>query len=46
MVYSTMAGHVVLGVIVIVFGLLHRHDLRKITIEFKNGKDKEPHDES
>ena len=38
---ATMVSHVVLGIIVIAFGLMHRHDLKRIVIEFKNGKDHE-----
>lgn len=34
---GTIAGHVVIGVLVTVFGIMHRNDIRRITIEFKNG---------
>jgi len=35
---STMAGHAVLGVLITAFWAMTRHQIRRITIEFKNGK--------
>jgi len=39
--WAGLASHGVIAVLVIVFGLIHRHDLKRIVIEFKNGKDKD-----
>ena len=33
-------SHIILGIVVIAFGLMHKRDLKRIIIEFKNGKDK------
>jgi hypothetical protein len=44
----SLISHVLLAIVVIVFGLLHRHDLRQIVITFKNGgksKTKESEDD-
>lgn len=43
---ATMVGHVILGVVITVFGLLHRRDLKRITIEFRNGNGKTKDDDS